>query len=79
MELIYGIDVTSEHDPYIEVAEKSITMTANSLFPGAVLCNLIPSRTYAIELDKMTLTTFDTPSWAHTGMVSRCWLQKIRH
>ena len=45
MEILYGIDITSEHDPYIQAAEKAIAMGANSLFPGAVLCNLIPSRT----------------------------------
>ena len=45
MEILYGIDITSEHDPYIQVAEKAITMGANSLFPGAALCNIIPSRT----------------------------------
>lgn len=54
MDLVYGIKITSENDPYIEVAEKAISMGANSMFPGAVLCNLLPFRMYffaRIDLD----------------------------
>lgn len=70
MELVYGIEITSEHDPYIEVAEKSITMTANSLFPGAVLCNLFPSRTYTLNVNYKVLKYTGTLSWSLTLVVS---------
>ncbi|TFK74819.1 cytochrome P450 [Pluteus cervinus] len=42
MAAIYGYDIKSMEDPYVDLADKSVAMLSASIFPGALLVNAFP-------------------------------------
>lgn len=46
MKLTYGRDADMKTDRYIHIGEEAVAMIENSLFPGALLVNIFPSREF---------------------------------
>lgn len=42
MDIVYGIDVQPEDDPYIDIAEKAMAGAAEASTPGAFLVDFLP-------------------------------------
>jgi hypothetical protein len=50
MQTVYGIEIAPKNDRYVAIAEESVKMLAESLIPGAALCNIFPVRKYQSNL-----------------------------
>jgi hypothetical protein len=46
METVYGIEIAQRNDRYMVIAEESVKLVTESLFPGAALYNLFPARKF---------------------------------
>ncbi len=42
MATIYGHDIKSMDDPYVDLAEQTVAMMSAAVFPGAVMVNTFP-------------------------------------
>lgn len=48
MMVTYGIQVASENDPYISIAEKALEGMGQAASPGAFLVDFLPIRKYYV-------------------------------
>lgn len=46
MDIVYGIEILPENDPYIDTAEKAIASLVIAASPGAFLVDLLPFRMF---------------------------------
>lgn len=73
MDVMYGIEVLPENDPYINTAEKSMASLAEAVIPGSFLADFLPTCMRTLSLLSLVLTDSNF-SEICACLGSGCWV-----